>query len=127
MPEYRAPVDDIRFVLNELAGLPQLVAKVPAFQSATPDVVDSILVEAARLAGEVISPLNRPGDLTGVELRDGRVRVPDGFAEAYRAIKDGGWVGLRGDPQHGGQGLRHAVSAPTSEMWAAANPAFATC
>ncbi len=127
MPEYRAPVDDIRFVLNELAGLPQLVAKVPAFQSATPDVVDSILVEAARLAAEVISPLNRPGDLTGVELRDGRVRVPDGFAEAYRAIKDGGWVGLRGDPQHGGQGLPHAVSAPTSEMWAAANPAFATC
>jgi 3-(methylsulfanyl)propanoyl-CoA dehydrogenase len=127
MPEYRAPVDDIRFVLNELAGLPQLVASVPTFQSATTDVVDSILVEAARLAGEVISPLNRSGDLKGVELKDGRVRVPEGFAEAYRAIASGGWVGLRGDPEHGGQGLPHAVSAPTSEMWAAANPAFATC
>jgi 3-(methylsulfanyl)propanoyl-CoA dehydrogenase len=127
MPEYRAPIDDIRFVLNELAGLPQLAASVPAFQSATPDVIDSILIEAARLAGEVISPLNRSGDLKGVELIDGRVRVPEGFAEAYRAVATGGWVGLRGDPEHGGQGLPHAVSAPTSEMWAAANPSFATC
>ena len=127
MPEYRAPIDDIRFVLNELAGLPRLTATVAAYQSATPDVVDSILVEAAKLAGEVISPLNRSGDLKGVELRDGRVRVPDGFAEAYRAFASGGWVGLRGDPEHGGQGLPHALSAPTSEMWAAANTAFATC
>ena len=86
MPEYRAPIDDIRFVLNELAGLPQLAASIPAFQSATPDVVDSILIEAAKLAGEIISPLNRSGDLKGVELIDGRVRVPEGFAEAYRAI-----------------------------------------
>ena len=127
MPEYRAPIDDIRFVLNELAGLPRLTATVAAYQSATPDVVDAILVEAAKLAGEVISPLNRSGDLKGVELRDGRVRVPDGFAEAYRAFASGGWVGLRGDPEHGGQGLPHALSAPTSEMWAAANTAFATC
>jgi acyl-CoA dehydrogenase len=127
MPEYRAPIDDIRFVLNELAGLPRLTATVAAYQSATPDVVDSILVEAAKLAGEVIGPLNRSGDLKGVELRDGRVRVPDGFAEAYRAFASGGWVGLRGDPEHGGQGLPHALSAPTSEMWAAANTAFATC
>jgi alkylation response protein AidB-like acyl-CoA dehydrogenase len=127
MPEYRAPIDDIRFVLNELAGLPRLTATVAAYQSATPDVVDSILVEAAKLAGEVISPLNRSGDLKGVELRDGRVHVPDGFAEAYRAFASGGWVGVRGDPEHGGQGLPHALSAPTSEMWAAANTAFATC
>jgi 3-(methylthio)propanoyl-CoA dehydrogenase len=127
MPEYRAPVDDIRFVLNELAGLPELVASVPAFESVTADVVDSILVEAARLAREVISPLNRSGDLAGVELKDGRVSVPQGFAEAYRAIASGGWVGLRGAAAHGGQGLPHAVSAPTSEMWAAANVAFATC
>ena len=68
MPEYRAPIDDVRFVLNELAGLPRLTATVAAYQSATPDVVDSILVEAAKLAGEVISPLNRSGDLKGVEV-----------------------------------------------------------
>ena len=127
MPEYRAPVDDIRFVLNELAGLPQLAAAVPQYSATTPDVVDSILGEAARLANEVISPLNRRGDVTGVELRDGKVRVPDGFADAYRAVAEGGWVGLRGEPEFGGQGLPHAVSAPTSEMWAAANVAFATC
>src|SRR5262245_18709547 len=127
MPEYRAPVDDIRFVLNELAGLPQLAATVPAYAAATPDVVDSILGEAAKLANEVIGPLNRAGDVTGVELRDGKVRVPDGFAAAYQAIATGGWVGLRGEPEFGGQGLPHAVSAPTSEMWAAANVAFATC
>ncbi|HJS21551.1 MAG TPA: acyl-CoA dehydrogenase family protein, partial [Steroidobacteraceae bacterium] len=65
MPEYRAPLDDMRFVLNELAGLPELVAAIPAFESASGDVVDAVLNEAARFAGEVLSPINRPGDREG--------------------------------------------------------------
>ncbi len=127
MPEYRAPLDDIRFVLNELAGLPQLAAMIPAFESVTGDVVDSILAEAGRFAGEVLSPLNRSGDREGVRIVGDEVKAASEFPEAYRAFTAAGWVSLSGDPQYGGQGLPHVVAAPASEMWAAANSSFANC
>lgn len=127
MPEYRAPLDDMRFVLQELAGLPRLAATIPAFENATSDVVDSVLAEGARFAGEVLSPLNRSGDREGVRIEGDGVKAATAFPEAYRAFAAGGWVGLSGDPEYGGQGLPHAVAAPASEMWAAANSSFANC
>jgi alkylation response protein AidB-like acyl-CoA dehydrogenase len=127
MSEYRAPVEDMRFVLNELAELPKLVATIPAFQDASPDVVDSILEEAGRFAGEVLSPLNRSGDREGTRLEGDQVRVANGFAEAYRQFAAGGWVGLSGNPDFGGQGLPHLVAAPATEMWAASNTSFGNC
>jgi acyl-CoA dehydrogenase len=127
MPEYRAPLDDIRFVLNELAGLPELVAAIPAYEDATGDVVDAVLNEAGRFAGEVLSPLNRPGDREGVHVVDDEVKAAKGFAEAYRAFASSGWVGLSSDPRYGGQGLPHVVAGAASEMWAAANASFSNC
>jgi alkylation response protein AidB-like acyl-CoA dehydrogenase len=126
MPEYRAPLDDMRFVLNELAELPKLAA-LPAYEAASADVVDAILEEAARFAGEVLSPLNRSGDREGVRLEGDQVRAPRGFAEAYRQFAAGGWVGLSGNPDFGGQGLPHLVGAPATEMWAASNTSFGNC
>ena len=127
MPEYRAPLDDMRFVLNELAGLPELVAAIPAFESASDDVVDAVLNEAARFAGEVLSPINRPGDREGVRIVGDDVKAATGFGEAYRTFASSGWVGLSSDAQYGGQGLPHVVSGAASEMWAAANAAFSNC
>ncbi|HSC05554.1 MAG TPA: acyl-CoA dehydrogenase [Steroidobacteraceae bacterium] len=127
MPEYRAPLDDIRFVLNELAGLPELVAAIPAYENATADVVDAVLSEAGRFAGEVLSPLNRPGDREGVRIVGDDVKAAKGFGDAYRAFASSGWVGLSGDPQYGGQGLPHVVGGAASEMWGAANASFSNC
>ena len=127
MPEYRAPLNDMRFVLNELAGLPELAQAIPAFENATSDVVDSILAEAGRFAGEVLSPLNRSGDLEGVRIVDGGVKAAADFPQAYRDFAAGGWVSLSADPEYGGQGLPRVVAVPAGEMWAAANSAFANC
>ncbi|HEU4531166.1 MAG TPA: acyl-CoA dehydrogenase, partial [Steroidobacteraceae bacterium] len=124
MPEYVAPLADMRFVLNELVGLGALAARLPAFESASPDVVDSILEEAGRFAHDVLSPLNRSGDKEGSRLEDGQVHAAKGFGEAYRQLGEAGWVGLTGNPDSGGQGLPHVVGAPASEMWAASNAAF---
>ena len=127
MPEYRAPLDDIRFVLNELAGLPELVAAIAAYENATGDVVDAVLNEAGRFAGEVLSPLNRSGDREGVHIVGDEVKVAQGFGGAYRAFSSSGWVGLSSDPQYGGQGLPHVIAGAASEMWAAANASFSNC
>jgi acyl-CoA dehydrogenase len=127
MPEYRAPLDDMRFVLNELAGLPALVAAIPEFENATSDVVDSILAEAGRFAGEVLSPINRSGDREGVKIISNDVKAASHFPEAYRAFAGAGWLSLSGNPQFGGQGLPRVVAVPAGEMWAAANSAFANC
>ncbi len=126
MSEYIAPLKDIRFVMQELAGLGQVVA-LPGCEEASPDVVDAILDEAARFAGEVLSPLNRVGDTNGAKWKDTVVTSSPGFKEAYRQFVDNGWNGLGCEPEFGGQGLPKLVSAAVSEMWKAANHAFSLC
>lgn len=126
MSEYRAPLQDIRFVLRELASLEQIAA-LPGCEEATPDVVDAILDEAAKFAGEVLSPLNVIGDREGARWNDKRVTTAPGFAEAYRQFVDNGWNGLACDPDFGGQGLPLLVGTAVNEMWKAANHAFSLC
>ena len=126
MSEYSAPLKDIRFVMQELAGLEQVVA-LPGCEEATPDVVDAILEEAARFSGEVLSPLNRAGDTNGAKWKDMVVTTTPGFKEAYRQFVDNGWNGLGCDPEFGGQGLPRLLSTAVSEMWKAANHAFSLC
>lgn len=120
---YAAPLDDIRFLLNEIAGLPQ-VAALPGCAEATPDLVDAVLSEAGKFAAGVLAPLNRSGDQAGCRLEDGKVVVPPGWHEAYRQFTAGGWVGLGLSADHGGQGLPKCVATPVWEMWFAANTAF---
>ncbi|WP_374441236.1 acyl-CoA dehydrogenase [Stella sp.] len=126
MTAYAAPVRDMRFVLHHVAGL-AAVARLPGAEGADPELVDQVLEEAARFAGGVLAPLNRPGDEEGSRLENGVVRTPTGFREAYRAFVDAGWSSLPFDPAHGGQGLPWLVGTAVGEMWASANMAFSLC
>lgn len=126
MSEYLAPLKEMRFVMQELAGLDQVVA-LPGCEEASSDVVDAILEEAARFSREVLSPLNRVGDRDGAKWKDTVVTTSPGFKEAYRQFVDNGWNGLGCDPEFGGQGLPKLLSTAVSEMWKAANHAFSLC
>jgi alkylation response protein AidB-like acyl-CoA dehydrogenase len=127
MSTYRAPLADMTFVLNELAGLAE-VAKLPGWEDATPDTVAAILEEAAKFATDVLDPLNRAGDLEGSRRNpDGSVNTPKGFKEAYHRFVENGWNGLTKPTQYGGQELPQLVSTPVEEMWHAANMAFDLC
>ncbi len=126
MSEYVAPLKDIRFAMRDLAGLDEVVA-LPGCEEASPDVVDAVLEEASRFAGEVLSPLNRVGDTDGAKWKDTVVTTSPGFKEAYRQFVDNGWNGLGCEPEFGGQGLPKLLSTAVSEMWKAANHAFSLC
>src|SRR5688572_11611301 len=101
MSTYHAPLEDMLFVLRELAGVDAL-AQLPGFEEATPEVVDAVLNEAARFAREVLDPLNKIGDEQGARLQEGNVTAPEGYAAAYRKFTEAGWNGLTGDPEYGG-------------------------
>jgi len=126
MSGYAAPLAEIRFALDAIAGLPE-IAKLPGYENASADVVDAVLDEAAKLAGNIIAPLNRIGDTEKTRLENGVVRTPGGFKEAYRAYVAGGWSGLSASPEHGGQGLPVALDAAVNEMWMSANLAWSLC
>jgi len=126
MSGYAAPLAEMRFALDEIAGLPE-IAKLPGCEHATADVVDAVLKEAAKLAGNVIAPLNRIGDIEKSRLENGVVRTPAGFKEAYRAYAAGGWGAVLASPDHGGQGLPIALDTAVNEMWMSANLAWSLC
>ena len=127
MSTYRAPLAEMQFVLNELAGLEQ-VSKLPGFEEAAPDVVSAILDEAAKFATDVLDPLNWSGDREGAKLRDdGTVKTPAGFRDAYWKFCENGWNGLSKSPDHGGQGLPQIVATAVEEMWHSSNMAFDLC
>jgi acyl-CoA dehydrogenase len=123
---YEAPLRDIRFVLQELIGLDEIAA-LPGQAHVQPELVDAVLEEAARFAGDVLAPLNKSGDRQGARWQDGAVTTPDGFAAAYHRFVEGGWNALAGDPEFGGQGLPATIAAAVEEMWHSANVAFALC
>jgi len=123
MTEYKPPLEDIRFLLNEIVGL-SAIAKLPDCHDATPDLVDAVMGQAGKFASGVLAPLNRVGDQSGCQLLDGRVVTPPGWKEAYQQFAEGGWVGLGLSVQYGGQGLPKCVASPVWEMWFAANTAF---
>ncbi|CAG0961620.1 3-(methylthio)propanoyl-CoA dehydrogenase [Burkholderiales bacterium] len=127
MSTYRAPLQDMEFALNELAGLAQ-VATLPGCEEADPGTVSAILEEAAKFAADVLDPLNRTGDQRGARLlEDGSVRTPEGFRDAYRKFVENGWNGLGKSTEFGGQGLPQVVAAAVEEMWHASNMAFDLC
>src|SRR5919205_2385970 len=126
MSTYTAPLKDMKFVLNELAGLAE-VAKLPGYAEATPDTVEAILEEASRFASEVLDPINYSGDQEGSKWADGEVRTPKGFREAYQQFCEGGWNALPFEAEWGGQGLPRLVSTPVQEMWKASNMSFSLC
>ncbi|MBN9531356.1 MAG: acyl-CoA dehydrogenase [Alphaproteobacteria bacterium] len=126
MTDYVAPIEDMRFVLNHVVDLAGL-ARLPKFEHVEADLVDAALTEAARLAKDVLGPLNRVGDTTGSRVENGVVRTPPGFADAYRQFAEGGWNGVPFDPETGGGGLPWAVAMATQEMFTSANMAMMLC
>ena len=125
MTTYAAPVRDMQFLLHEVLDIGRY-ANLPGFSDAPADVIGAILEEGAKLAGEVLHPINHSGDREGCTRHaDGRVTTPKGFRQAYAAYREGGWQGLGADPEWGGQGLPHVLSVAVSEMVSAANMAFA--
>src|SRR5438067_10737442 len=126
MSTYQAPLKDMRFALNELAGL-EGIAKLPGYADATPDTVDAILEEASKFASGVLDPINYSGDQEGSKWTDGAVRTPKGFREAYKQFCEGGWNALPFEAEWGGQGLPRLVSTPVQEMWKSANLSFSLC
>src|SRR5690349_1710599 len=126
MTPYRAPLADMAFVLGDVVGLAGITA-LPGLAEATPDVIEAVLGEAGRLAGDVLAPLNASGDREGSRLENGVVTTPTGFPDAYRQFIAGGWNAVPFDTAIGGQGLPWAVATALQEMWNAANLSFSLC
>jgi len=120
---YKAPLREYKFVLNELFDVGEL-AKLPGYEEATPDTVEAVLEEGAKLAEEVLFPINRSGDEEGCTFENGVVRTPKGFKEAYELFRQGGWTAVSCDPAYGGQGLPHTLQFFVEEMVSSANMSF---
>jgi alkylation response protein AidB-like acyl-CoA dehydrogenase len=126
MTSYVAPLRDITFALEHLAGLGD-IARLPGFEEASADLVDSVLTEAAKIAEEVLGPLNQKGDRDGARLEQGAVRTTPGWDHAWQVLAEGGWVGLPFAPDLGGMGLPNLVNTAVQEMWQSSNMAFGLC
>jgi alkylation response protein AidB-like acyl-CoA dehydrogenase len=123
---FACPVSDQRLVLNHVVRVSEL-AKSNRFAEATPETVDALLEAAAEFAEGELAPLNEIGDRTASRWSDGMVTTPPGFREAYSKFVEGGWMGLSGPVEAGGQGLPNSLSAAMMEDFNAANVAFALC
>ena len=125
MADYKAPLRDMRFVLNEVFEVSKLWAQLPALaETVDAETVDAILEEAGKVTSKTIAPLSRNGDEEGCHWKDTVVTTPAGFPEAYRTYAEGGWVGVGGNPDFGGMGMPKVVSAQVEEMLNSASLAF---
>jgi acyl-CoA dehydrogenase len=125
MPVYKVPVDEVLFLLNDVFQISRY-NNLPGFADASPDLIEPILAEAAKLCEQVVQPLNLPGDREGcTRHEDGRVTTPKGFKEAYKQYAEGGWMGISAPTEFGGQGLPGLMTTIANEMLTAASMAFA--
>ena len=126
MSDYYAPIQDMQFVIDEVANLDS-ISCLPGFEDVSADLVGDVLEQAGVLASEVFSPLNQPGDEHGTRIENDAVVSPPGYAEAYRQFVDNGWQGIGKSVAIGGQGLPFLVHSAVAEMWYSSNMAFALC
>jgi alkylation response protein AidB-like acyl-CoA dehydrogenase len=121
MWSYTPPLRDMQFVIEDVLRAPAHWAAMPAFAEIDADTARAVLEEAGKFASEVLAPINSAADLQGCTWRDGEVRTPDGYPQAYAAYVQGGWPALSCHPDDGGQGLPALLDAALNEMIAAAN------
>ncbi|MGH1375455.1 MAG: acyl-CoA dehydrogenase family protein [Alphaproteobacteria bacterium] len=119
MSEYKPPVSDMLCALHDVLGF--------SHEELDRETTEAVLDEAAKLASEILAPLNKSADEHGATLNDGRVKCAPGFKEAYSAYCEGGWNAVPFDPEYGGQGLPWALAFPIQEMWQGANMSFGLC
>jgi alkylation response protein AidB-like acyl-CoA dehydrogenase len=125
VPIYKAPVDEMLFLLGDVLNIARY-NNLPGFADAAPDLLEAVLREAAKLAEEVVQPLNRSGDKEGCRRQaDGSVTTPSGFKDAYRQYAEGGWMGISAPPEFGGQGLPEMLTVVMNEFMCSANMALA--
>ncbi|MCJ8169001.1 acyl-CoA dehydrogenase C-terminal domain-containing protein [Atopomonas sediminilitoris] len=124
MPAYKVPMRDMRFLMNEVLDYPTHYAQLAQGGEATPDVVDAIVQECAKLCEEVVAPLYQSGDEQGCQFDQGQVTTPQGYREAYDAFVAGGWQGLSHPVEYGGQGLPISLGLIKQEMLGTANWPF---
>lgn len=123
MPQYRAPIRDFEFVLNELFNVASC-KDLKGFSEVDESLISALLGEGAKLCEEVLFPLNQSGDAEGVKFDNGKVKVPSGFKEAYETYVQSGWSSFTCDPEYGGQGLPEVINMPIIEMICSANLSF---
>src|SRR5277367_1167698 len=125
MPTYRAPVDEVMFLLRDVFHV-ERYNNLPGFAEATPDIVEAVLAEAAKFCEDVLTPLNRVGDKEGCRRHaDGSVTTPPGFKDAYKKLVAGGWAGASAPAEFGGQGLPTVLTQAVREFLYSSNMAFA--
>ncbi|EIK98682.1 acyl-CoA dehydrogenase [Pseudomonas sp. M47T1] len=125
MADYKAPLRDMRFVLNEVFDVASLWAQLPELaDTVDAETVEAILEEAGKVTSRTVAPLNRSADEEGCHWKDTVVTTPAGFPQAYQTYAEGGWVGVGGDPTYGGMGMPKAVSAQVEEMVNSSSLAF---
>lgn len=123
MPAYKAPLDDIRYLLNDVHNIGQL-SSLPGFEDATPEMIDEVLAGGAAFCEDVLFPINQSGDAEGVQLENGEVKTPSGFKEAYQRYTADGWTAIAAEPAYGGTGLPEMVRFVMEEMLCSANLSF---
>lgn len=124
MPDYKAPVEHMTFLLRDVFNAAALFADIPAYNEVADDLMEAILLEAAKLCEGELAPINRQGDESGCQLVDGAVKTAPGTIEAYQKYVEGGWQGLSLSPAYDGQGLPKAVQFLVDEMVSGANLSF---
>lgn len=124
MSAYKAPIDDMQFLLFDVFDAEQTWQSLPATQELSKDLANSVLEEAAKINETAVAPLNRETDEEGVHFNNGEVTTPKGFKEAFRTLAEGGWVGLGGNPEYDGQGMPKMLTLMFEEMNNAASTAF---
>ncbi|MFT4716249.1 MAG: alkylation response protein AidB-like acyl-CoA dehydrogenase [Paracoccaceae bacterium] len=123
MTTYTAPTKDLQFILHELLNIS--ASDVPGYEDLEADFTSAVLEEAGKITSEVLAPLNAVGDREGCRLENGVVYTPTGFKAAFDQVRAGGWTGLGGDPEYGGQGMPYVMNSAVNEMFASSNQAFA--
>ena len=124
MPIYKAPTRDTRFVINEVLKVEQY-ADLPSFETASADMVETVVEECGKFAAEVLAPLNLSGDQQGCTRHaDGSVTTPEGFKQAFDLYREAGWGTLAAPEEFGGQGLPHVLGFVVEEFVSTANQAW---
>ena len=123
---FASPIRDYKFILDHVVGFPT-VAATDRFSEATPDLVEAIITEAGKMCDDVLAPLQRNGDLHPAVLENGVVRTSPGFADGYKAIAEGGWVGLPAGTDHGGMGLPMSLATTVNDMMSGACLSLQLC